>query len=142
MPLDGTKVALALVDGLSIVCATCEKYWQARDIGKPGHECMASEPCGSPIAGDVFHQYVGPITQFDEWCFVCGMKSTHALRVKGYVRVIGCCDQHVKLVKELRADGRAAVTVVLLGKNGETSSDERKPEKNQGILRMRVEDGE
>jgi hypothetical protein len=141
MPLDGTKVALVVSQGLSVVCATCEKYWQARDNGKPGHECLAVGPCGSPIAGDVFHQYVGPMTQFGEFCFVCGLKSTHAIRVKGYVRVIGCCSTHIRLVNDLRAEGKT-VSVVIIGKNGESVSDERKPQKISGTLRMRLDDGD
>jgi len=141
MPIDGAKVALAVSQGLSIVCATCEKYWRARDVGKPGHECLARTPCGSPIAGDVFHEYVGPMTQFDQFCFVCGLKATHVLRVKGLVRTIGCCAEHVKFVQDLRAEGRTPTTVVIIGKNGESSSDDRKPEKKSGTLRMKVADG-
>jgi hypothetical protein len=142
MPFDPTKVAIAVSSGLSIVCATCENYWRARDLAKPGDQCMATEPCGSPIAGDVFHQYVGPMSQFDEWCFVCGSPSTQALRVKGFVRVIGCCNAHVHLVRDMRPEGKAAVTVVIQSNRGESLSTDRKPEKNQGVLRMRMEDGE
>lgn len=123
MPIDSAKVALAVSSGVSIVCATCEKYWQGRDAGLPGDRCTAKTPCGSPIAGDVFHEYVGPITQFDRWCFACGSPATHALRVKSLVRVIGCCSSHLDLVRTLKPENRDAVVVSVLSKDGENSSD-------------------
>ena len=102
MPFDPAKVAAAVSGGLSVVCATCENYWEARDKGVPGGRCMARDGCGSPIAGDVFHEYRGPMTQFDRFCFVCGSAATHAVRVDQYVRVVGICSSHVEMAPFLK----------------------------------------
>lgn len=138
MPLDPVKVAAAVHRGLSTVCATCEKYWAARDHGLPGDACLAKEGCGSPIAGDVFHEYVGPMTQFDRFCFVCGNQATHAIRVDVYVRVIGVCSDHIKLVQELKPEGKRAPNVVLISKDGEQRiAEDDKPKKPSGVLKFR-----
>ncbi len=124
MPLDPLRIALAVQDGLSVVCATCTKYWDARDRGVPDNRCLAVDGCGSPIAGDVFHEYSGPMTQFDRFCFVCGKEATHALRVNGLVRVIGCCGGHVDIVKDLKPEGRSPVNIVVHSKDATKSSEE------------------
>ena len=129
MPLDAQRVAIAVARGLSVVCATCEKYWEARDAGVPDDRCLAVDGCGSPIAGDSFHEYRGPMVRFDQFCFVCGNKSTHAIRVADSVRVVGCCAEHVELVKKLKPKGRRAPNVVLISKDGEeiVSEEDSKP---------------
>lgn len=127
MSFDPIKVAAAISSGLSIVCATCENYWQARDLNVPEEKCLAKDGCGSPIAGDVFHEYIGPMKQFDRFCFVCGNQSTSAIRVDNLVRVIGCCEVHVDLVKTLQPVGRMAPKLTYLTKGGEVSTDEPKP---------------
>jgi len=115
MPIDPTKVAVAVGRGLSVVCATCEKYHRARDKGVPGDKCLSMDGCGSPIAGDTFHEYEGPMTRLDMFCFVCGARSTHAIRVKGHVRVVGCCRDHVDLVRGLKAEGASPVHITVDG---------------------------
>lgn len=128
MPLDAQRVAIAVAQGLSVVCATCEKYWTARDAGVPDDRCLAVDGCGSPIAGDSFHEYRGPMIQFDQFCFVCGNKSTHAVRVADSLRVIGCCGEHIGLVKKLKPKGKNAPSVVVISKDGERSTEEPEPE--------------
>ena len=91
--------AIALASGLSVVCATCTKWKMAVDRGLD--RCLAVDACGSPIVGDTFHEYEGPIVDFVKQCFACGGRSTKAVRVKGHVRVIGACDKHAALVAEL-----------------------------------------
>lgn len=127
MPLDPSKIAGAVASGLSVVCATCENYWQARERGIPDGKCLARNGCGSPIAGDVFHEYKGPMTQFDQFCFVCGNKATHAVRVDQYVRVIGICANHVETVKTLKPEGKRAANVVLISKDGDEAVREDDP---------------
>lgn len=119
MPLDAHEIALAVSKGLSVVCSTCEKYWAAREAKVPGDRCFAVNGCGSPIAGDVFHEYRGPMTQFDRFCFVCGGKASHAVRVDNSVRVIGCCTEHVDMVKRLRPENKLPPNVVLISRDGE-----------------------
>jgi len=136
MALTEDKIAMAVARGLSVVCATCERYWQARDFNIPDNKCLANDGCGSPIAGDVFHEYKGPMVSFDQWCFVCGANSTHAIRVDNSARVVGCCRDHVGLIKTLKAEGKRAPNVVLISKDGEEVVDEASPPPKQ-VLRMR-----
>lgn len=86
------------------MCATCTKYWSARDIGVPGSQCLAKDNCGSPLRGDDFHEYDGPITEFSRWCFVCGVDSKFGITVKGRKRVLGACAKHVDLVNQLKPE--------------------------------------
>jgi hypothetical protein len=138
MVLDPSKIAVAVSSGLSIVCATCEKYWEARDKNVPDDRCLATDGCGSPIAGDTFHEYRGPMTQFDQFCFRCGDKATHAIRVNNSVRVIGCCSEHVEMVKTLKPTGQRAQNIVLISKDGEKQvAEDAPPEKRPLILKMR-----
>ena len=136
MPLTEDNIAMAVARGLSVVCATCERYWQARDFNVPDNKCLAQHGCGSPIAGDVFHEYKGPMVRFDQWCFVCGASATHAIRVDNSVRVVGCCAEHVSLVKTLKAEGKRAPNVVLISKEGEELVDANTPPPSM-VLRVR-----
>jgi len=102
MGLDLAKVGLAVQGGLSSVCATCTRYWEARDKRLPEPQCLAKDGCGSPLRGDDFHEYLGPISDFGRWCFVCGADAHYGVRVQGRKRAIGMCEQHLKLLTELR----------------------------------------
>lgn len=90
-------IAQAMDRGLSPVCATCRKYWRARQKGVPGDACLAKQ-CGGPIKGMAFPEYDGPITErkFSEWCFVCAEKSTYGVIVPEADRILGVCDRHVE----------------------------------------------
>lgn len=123
--MDPKKIEAAMASGLSMVCSLCTKYWDARDLGVPDGKCLAVDGCGSPIAGDVFHEFNGPITNFEKFCFVCGDRATHGIRVDTHVRVIGCCKAHVELVKNLRPEGKQAPLVSIRSKDGETDSDQK-----------------
>lgn len=134
--VDPKKVQLAVLNGLSIVCATCENYWKARDVGLEGDQCLAKTPCGSPIAGDVFHEYIGPMTAFDRWCFACGAEAAFALRVKSMVRVIGCCAKHIELVRTLKPESKDAISITVYSKDGEGESDKLEAPKPMIKFRM------
>lgn len=95
---------LALASGLSMVCATCSKYRLAMEQGLK--QCLAVDGCGSPIIGDTFHEYEGPITDFLKYCFVCGADSQKALAVKGHSRRIGVCLKHLDYVVSMAPRGR------------------------------------
>lgn len=134
MPIDPKKSILAASQGLSVVCATCEKYWAGieRGLGR----CLAVDGCGSPIAGDVFHEYRGPMTRFDTFCFACGGEATHAVRVDSSVRVVGICADHIEYVKNLKPENKKAPNVVLISKDGETQPSEDAPSDNP-VIRFR-----
>lgn len=120
MPLDPTKVALAVESGLSAICALCEHFWNANDKG--ADDC--GQQCGGPISGGTFDRYTGPVTDFSKICFRCGGPATHAVRAANSVRVLGCCREHVELVQQWKPVDRPAVNVVVLSPNGEKFSDE------------------
>lgn len=114
MPLDLVQVGVAMARGLSAVCATCQKYWRAREQGVAGDTCLSKLGCGSPLSGNDFHEYEGPVTDFRTMCFVCGKKPSYGVRVKGSVRTVAVCKEHVRMLNELRPEGRhvQAVSVV------------------------------
>ena len=134
MPLEMDKVAAVIAKGLNTVCATCENYWKAHDLGLS--KCLAKDGCGGPMSGGDFHEYKGPMNQFDQFCFVCGNKPTHAIRVSNSVRVIGCCSEHVEMVKRLKPEGRDSPRMVLISKDGDERVDENSPAPKQ-VLKFR-----
>lgn len=106
--MNAARIALAVASGLSVVCSTCTKYWRARDAGIPGDRCLSETDCGSPLAGKAFHDYEGPICNFEAWCFVCGQPSTHAARHDRSGKMFGLCKEHVAYLRDLgrkTADG-------------------------------------
>src|SRR5580704_18062553 len=107
MPIDPTKAALAIEDGLSAVCAMCENFWSAQEKGLSG----CGQRCGGPMAGGAFDKYRGPVTDFSKFCFVCGSKATHAVRATGNVRVLGCCATHIDTVKQFKPTDKDAVNI-------------------------------
>lgn len=96
------KVALAVQGGLSTVCATCPRYWEGRDQGLPGDRCTSRTPCGSPLAGDDFHEYAGPMTAFDQWCFICGDNPACVIAKPGSPRRFGVCEKHKHMLPTLK----------------------------------------
>lgn len=103
---DPIKVKAAISDGMSAVCATCQKYWQAREKGVPGHRCLSREGCASPLGGGDFHEYAGPIQVFDRQCFVCGGPVKFVARAGRSVRPIGICDKHIGMFERLAPRNR------------------------------------
>lgn len=111
MPISIEMMKAAAAGGLSVVCASCEKYWNARVRGIPGDQCQASSGCRSPLLGGDFHEYRGFITEeaFGRFCFVCGADSVCRVRKTGSRRQVGICKEHVDwLVSELRKNPRPA----------------------------------
>ena len=133
MAIDPAKISLARASGLSFICASCENYWNTQDLGNGETKCSATF-CGSPIAGDTFSEYKGPVTNLDKFCFVCGSDATHALRVTSSLRVVGCCNAHVELVKTLRPASLPPVNVVLISKDGARSSEDKETTRSPLLL--------
>ena len=138
MPLDMMKIAAAMGSGVSAVCSCCVRYHEGRDAGLPGASCTSPGPCGSPISGMTFPNYVGPMAQFDRFCFVCGNQSTQAIRVRDDARVIGVCSAHIETVKTLKPEGGQAANVVVMSKEGESKiSADDAPGKRSGLIKIR-----
>ena len=102
MSLSRNDIAIARAHGVSFVCATCDRYWDGRRRRLPGYQCTTTVPCGGPIAGKVFPEYKGPVTDLTTVCFVCGQEATHGVRPHGDTKAVGCCEKHLKLVEEFR----------------------------------------
>lgn len=99
------RVSAAIQRGVSVVCATCSRYWAGRERGLPDPQCTVEKPCGSPFAGLTFPEYEGPITDFAQFCFVCGSRAAHGVKVREEPRVIGMCSAHVQLLGQLEPVG-------------------------------------
>ena len=89
------------------MCATCPRYWEGRDRGLPGDRCTSKTPCGSPLAGDDFHEYAGPMTSFDRWCFICGSDPACVIAKPGSSRRFGVCEKHKKMLPALKPTNMA-----------------------------------
>lgn len=88
--------------GLSVVCASCELYWEARGKGILGDACLALSNCGSPFAGGNFHEYRGAMTEdvFADCCFVCGDAAVKRVRKGGVGRKLGICATHFEWLQD------------------------------------------
>ena len=96
--MDPKQVEAEIRRGLSIVCATCRKYWRGKDLGLGG--CGLTD-CFGPIKGGSFEQYEGDLPDLTRWCFVCGRDSFYALQTEHSERRIGVCKAHLSHLHEL-----------------------------------------
>ena len=119
------KVTAKLREGLSIFCATCTKYWKARERGIPGDICLAKEGCASPIGGGTFHEYEGPINPPSAVCFICGNTPDYGIQTKGHLRVLAVCQKHQPLLNKLTPQS---------GKKAEFVVNDAPEEKKQTLL--------
>lgn len=115
--MDVDRIRLAVASGVSAVCATCRLYWDGRERGLPDSKCTTRHPCGSPFAGMTFPEYVGPMTDFARFCFVCGANATHGVKVREDPRVLGMCSRHLDMLGKvepvgLKLNGTAAVDIL------------------------------
>lgn len=143
MPITVALMQQAAARGLSVVCSTCQKYWQARDRGILGDRCLG-KACGSPLAGDVFHEYSGAMTHeaMLDFCFVCGARSARALRIPGKTRMIGVCLDHLKFMFELVPIGTVvgdAPTLVRVPGGSEFLVEEITPARRPKLVEMMIE---
>lgn len=137
-------VSSAVASGLSTVCATCTKYHRAKAQGLD--KCLAVDGCGSPIIGDTFHEYDGPITDFLRFCFVCGGPAAKGVRVKGHCRAIGVCGQHVDYVVTMAPKMTSPQlhlpvappegSRVILSKEGEIKAEDLRPKEQKTLGSM------
>ena len=105
--MDVTRVRKEVESGLSPVCATCSRYWEGKARGLASH-CATEVRCGSPIAGDTFSDYQGPLTDFTRFCFACPSSAHQVVQVGDAERKIGVCQSHVSLLHELEVASKPA----------------------------------
>lgn len=137
MPLDPLLVEAAVKSGLSAVCATCTKYWRGREQGLPEPQCTATAKCGSPLASDDFHEYEGPLKQFERFCFVCAEPSKYGITVRGRSRVIGVCRAHITMLVNVRATTEAPPadkTIVKTADGAETTPEQVAPKSKPSLF--------
>jgi hypothetical protein len=89
--MDVARMKEAVARGLSLVCASCDLYWEGRARELPQDQCTASDGCCGPLGGGTFHEYRGQITDLTRWCFLCGADATSAVRRAGAERGVGVC---------------------------------------------------
>lgn len=134
-----------VIPRVSIICQTCSKWSQAQARGLD--KCLAQDGCGSPIVGDTFHEYEGPITDFLRFCFVCGADAKKGVAVKGHRRRIGVCLEHVPFVVGMAPKEQRRLPVLqrtLISDSGEVPAESiipKKPEKTLGNMMKQLEDG-
>lgn len=80
--------------GVPLACASCTNYWDGKLLGLPG--CRIPGECGSPLVGDVFGQYNGPLTDdhLRDACYHCGGEGCVSIRVTGKRRLLNLCMEH------------------------------------------------
>lgn len=142
MPLDPHLVEAAVKSGLSSVCATCRKYWEGREKGLPEPRCTAVTKCGSPLAGDDFHEYDGPIREFDRWCFVCAQPSKYGITVRDRKRVVGVCETHVRVLADLKPVDVSVMEPLLRSASGAVLRPEDVLPKQKPSLMQAIADAE
>lgn len=107
--MDPVRVAREVRNGLSPVCATCSMYWEARDKGVPDNQCLKAAQgvrCGSPLIGDSFSGYEGPMGgDLERWCFICAEKADFGIRAIGKQRFVGICRDHLGKLRDIRPVG-------------------------------------
>lgn len=108
MSLSPNDIALARARGVGFICATCDHYAAGRRQRLPGHKCTAEKPCGGPIAGKVFPEYKGPVSDLSAVCFVCGGDATHGVRPNGQEKAVGCCEKHLTVLENFRVQDAPA----------------------------------
>lgn len=82
--------------GVSLMCATCDRYAEGRARGLPDDQCTAVGACVGPFGGGTFPQYKGPITDPERWCLRCGGSPVAAVRVVGTSQAYGLCRVHLR----------------------------------------------
>lgn len=136
------RIRLLVSQGLSFVCATCKRWAEAEERGL--ERCTATAPCGSPIAGDSFHLYEGPITAFTQLCFVCGETPKVGIRVKGQMRILAVCEKHQEYMTAMavkNAPQASEPKAFRIAKDGEALFQRLPRPKTLGNLLASIEDG-
>lgn len=136
MPLDTDLIAGEIKRGLSIVCATCRKYWKGKDAGLAG--CGVS--CCGPIGGKDFPEYDGDLPDLTRWCFVCGEDSYYALQVGQSERRVGVCQVHVSHLHEMvPKDGIVSEGQLFAARNGSMVSVSRLVQRPKTLFQTMAE---
>lgn len=103
--------------GVSLMCATCERYAEGRERGLPEEQCTVLGECVGPFGGGTFPQYQGPISDPSRWCLRCGQTSVAAVRVAGTSPLYGMCRVHLReahMVTPLGAQATHLLEIVRL----------------------------
>lgn len=94
--LDEKKVREEMRLGLSFICAMCENWHSAVDIGMVDDDgdrvCLKYKTCFSPISGGSFDYYCGPLPDVLKFCYICGGSADKAIEpMVPMGKRVGCC---------------------------------------------------
>jgi hypothetical protein len=113
------RVAQAVAEGVSPICATCKHFWQARDQRR--EHCAHHRTCGGPIKGRMFPQYAGPMDEFRRvaTCFMTGKDAAFGVRVVGQTSMVGIAADKVLTLAHLCRDHKPDnVTLTIVDNSG------------------------
>ena len=102
-------VTAARAEGVTWVCAMCDRYWWGRERGLPYCEATArGEACCGPWGGGTYPQYQGPMKGcLAGYCFLCGAASTGWVTVGDGPGAVGVCQGHEAMVGQYERKGQA-----------------------------------
>lgn len=106
--------------GFTFVCSMCVKLHAGRRRENASWEkarCVGRN-CTGPIGGGSYPEYEGPLKEtsaFGNHCWACGKESPESFISSNRPghdsgRLIGCCTEHLKLIRENDFDCRPAGT--------------------------------
>jgi len=100
--------ALAMANGVSFVCATCEKFWWGADRGLDGCKAVYDKtPCSGPLGGRGFPQYEGPLKgNLLAFCFATGQPSTVAVTTPDSL-MVGASEKGLEVLMRYSPEGKA-----------------------------------
>jgi hypothetical protein len=103
--IDRFRIVGAMSNGVSFVCAHCDKFWWSVDRGFT--ECKAAVEgkfCAGPLQEHAFPEYSGPLgDNLSLYCFVCGDDSTKAAVAKKGTskgKCVGVCAKHFDMLQD------------------------------------------
>jgi len=126
--LDPKRMIEAEIKNVAFICRMCERWYRGEDMGLVDVEgdqvCDATGTCGSPVSGDDFDEYEGPLKGYlDKYCYICGKSKPEKVLVAkvGGAQKIGCCNHCFENeVKQLAVREAGEKIVFLPGKGLES----------------------
>jgi hypothetical protein len=126
-------VEILLKNGFALPCSACEHMHKKFADGVSA--CGVAD-CAGPYRNQTYPKYKGVITEsaFADFCFHCGARSDHGIKIGSEERVIGVCAQHLSsFAKYETREEMAAAPRTIITPHGERTTLVQilpKPKKN------------
>ena len=106
--ISSEKVLWAMAQKVVFTCAMCDNFWWGVECGTGGCKSQSTGTgCTGPLGASDFPEYEGALKDvLQDWCFVCGQRSTHVAEPHGK-RPIGVCEGHIEVLKNFSLNGVA-----------------------------------